>query len=170
MARILLVPRGMSEQADQLKQRTRQFTLDVIELTKAFPTAEPGLTIKRQLLKAATSVAFSAIIIAVMRRQVAGFAISVSIVGFFASCDGLKSPTYPAVNKDVAITTSRQSPASSSMRRNRSGRTSSRGFNNGCRKSRHRPARGGLDAPSNMQWQTVEAAKQKDKTERRGCR
>jgi hypothetical protein len=28
---------------------------------------------------------------------------------------------------------------------------------------------GGADAPSNMQWQTVEAAKEKDRTERRGC-
>lgn len=29
---------------------------------------------------------------------------------------------------------------------------------------------GGADAPSNMQWQTVEAAKLKDKTERIGCK
>lgn len=29
---------------------------------------------------------------------------------------------------------------------------------------------GGLDAPANMQWQTIAAAKDKDKTERRGCR
>jgi hypothetical protein len=29
---------------------------------------------------------------------------------------------------------------------------------------------GGADAPSNMQWQTVEAAKIKDKTERIGCK
>jgi hypothetical protein len=29
---------------------------------------------------------------------------------------------------------------------------------------------GGLDAPSNMQWQTVAEAKAKDKTERIGCR
>jgi hypothetical protein len=28
---------------------------------------------------------------------------------------------------------------------------------------------GGPDAPSNMQWQTVEAAKEKDKWERKGC-
>jgi hypothetical protein len=28
---------------------------------------------------------------------------------------------------------------------------------------------GGLDDPSNMQWQTTEAAKEKDKTERRNC-
>jgi hypothetical protein len=29
---------------------------------------------------------------------------------------------------------------------------------------------GGTDAPSNMQWQTIAAAKAKDKTERVGCR
>jgi hypothetical protein len=31
-------------------------------------------------------------------------------------------------------------------------------------------ARGGADAPSNMQWQSREEAKAKDKVERRGCR
>lgn len=29
---------------------------------------------------------------------------------------------------------------------------------------------GGVDSPSNMQWQTTAAAKEKDKTERTGCR
>ena len=29
---------------------------------------------------------------------------------------------------------------------------------------------GGADAPSNMQWQTIEEAKVKDRVERRGCR
>lgn len=28
---------------------------------------------------------------------------------------------------------------------------------------------GGVDSPSNMQWQTKEAAKQKDRWERKGC-
>lgn len=28
---------------------------------------------------------------------------------------------------------------------------------------------GGADSPSNMQWQTIQAAKAKDKTERKGC-
>jgi hypothetical protein len=28
---------------------------------------------------------------------------------------------------------------------------------------------GGRDAPSNMRWQTIEAARLKDKSERRGC-
>ena len=46
----------MSEQANELKRRTHQFGLDVIELAKTFPAAEPGPTIKRQLLKAVTSV------------------------------------------------------------------------------------------------------------------
>ena len=33
-----------------------------------------------------------------------------------------------------------------------------------------RLACGGLDAPSNMKWQTIAAAKAKDKIERIGCR
>jgi four helix bundle protein len=56
VAHIVLLPLGMSEKADELRRRTYQFTLDVIELAKTFPTVEPGPTIKRQLLKAATSV------------------------------------------------------------------------------------------------------------------
>jgi hypothetical protein len=47
----------MSGQAGELKRRTFQFTLDVIERAKTFPDGEPGPAIKRQLLKAATSVA-----------------------------------------------------------------------------------------------------------------
>lgn len=46
----------MSEQAEQLKARTRQFALDVIELIKLLPSSEPGPTVRRQLTKAATSV------------------------------------------------------------------------------------------------------------------
>jgi four helix bundle protein len=46
----------MSEQSGLLKRRTFQFTLDVIELNKTFPVSGPGPTIRRQLLKAATSV------------------------------------------------------------------------------------------------------------------
>ncbi|MBI3402886.1 MAG: four helix bundle protein [Acidobacteria bacterium] len=56
LAYIVLLSSGMSEQADELKKRTYQFTLDVIELAKTFSAVEPGPTIKRQLLKAATSV------------------------------------------------------------------------------------------------------------------
>ena len=46
----------MSEQSEQLKRRTRRFALDVFELIKLLPRDEPGPTIKRQLVKASTSV------------------------------------------------------------------------------------------------------------------
>jgi len=49
----------MSEQAERLKQRTMRFALDVCELIKHLPANEPGPTVKRQLAKAATSVAFN---------------------------------------------------------------------------------------------------------------
>jgi four helix bundle protein len=47
---------GMSEQAERLKERTFRFAVGVIELTKEFPSTEPGPTIQRQLTKAATSI------------------------------------------------------------------------------------------------------------------
>jgi four helix bundle protein len=50
---------GMSEQAERLKQRTMRFALDVCELIQQLPAHEPGPTVKRQLAKAATSVAFN---------------------------------------------------------------------------------------------------------------
>jgi four helix bundle protein len=46
----------MSEQADRLKERTFRFALDVIELAKGFPAAEPGATVSRQLIRSATSL------------------------------------------------------------------------------------------------------------------
>lgn len=46
----------MSEQADLLKQRTFQFALDAIELTRAFPQTEPGRMVARQFMRSATSV------------------------------------------------------------------------------------------------------------------
>ena len=46
----------MSEQAEQLKNRTRRFALDVIQLIKLLPGLEPGPTIRRQLAKSATSM------------------------------------------------------------------------------------------------------------------
>jgi hypothetical protein len=46
----------VSEQSERLKQRTRRFALDVLELIKLLPRDEPGPTVKRQLTKAATSV------------------------------------------------------------------------------------------------------------------
>jgi four helix bundle protein len=49
----------MSEQSEQLKKRTMRFALDVCALIKKLPYDEPGPTAKRQLAKAATSVAFN---------------------------------------------------------------------------------------------------------------
>ena len=49
----------MGDVAEQLKQRTMRFALDVCALIRQFPVDEPGPTAKRQLAKAATSVAFN---------------------------------------------------------------------------------------------------------------
>ena len=50
----------MSEVAERLKERTMRFALDVCELIKGLSPAEPGPTVRRrQLAKAATSVAFN---------------------------------------------------------------------------------------------------------------
>ena len=49
----------MSEAAERLKERTMRFALDVCALIKSLPQAEPGPTVRRQLAKAATSVAFN---------------------------------------------------------------------------------------------------------------
>ena len=49
----------MSETAERLKERTMRFALDVCELIKHLPQSEPGPTVRRQLAKAATSVAFN---------------------------------------------------------------------------------------------------------------
>jgi four helix bundle protein len=46
----------MSEQADWLRQRTFQFALDVIELTRSFPATDAGRIVGRQLARSATSV------------------------------------------------------------------------------------------------------------------
>ena len=46
----------MSEQSERLKQLTRRFALDVLEIIKLLPRDEPGPTVKRQLTKAVTSV------------------------------------------------------------------------------------------------------------------
>jgi four helix bundle protein len=47
----------MRDQGEQLKERTKRFALDVLELVSALPHSEPGPTIRRQLTKSATSVA-----------------------------------------------------------------------------------------------------------------
>ena len=49
----------MSDQSELLKKRTMRFALDVCALIKKLPYDEPGPTAKRQLAKAATSVAFN---------------------------------------------------------------------------------------------------------------
>jgi four helix bundle protein len=49
----------VSEQSERLKERARQFALDVLELIKLLPHEEPGPTVKRQLTKAVTSVAMN---------------------------------------------------------------------------------------------------------------
>jgi four helix bundle protein len=49
----------MSEQAELLKARTMRFALDVCALLKQLPHDEPGPTVRRQLAKSSTSVAFN---------------------------------------------------------------------------------------------------------------
>ena len=49
----------MSEETELLKQRSMRFALDVCALIKQLPHDEPGPTVKRQLAKAATGVAFN---------------------------------------------------------------------------------------------------------------
>lgn len=48
---------GMETFSEQLKQRTKQFALDVIRLFRSLPKTEEARVIGRQLLKSATSVA-----------------------------------------------------------------------------------------------------------------
>ena len=58
VARVLLVLAwlAMSEQADRLKQRTFQFAVDVITLTRGFSATDEARHIGRQLTRSATSV------------------------------------------------------------------------------------------------------------------
>jgi four helix bundle protein len=49
----------MSEETELLKRRTMQFALDACALLKQLPRDEPGPTVKRQLAKASTGVAFN---------------------------------------------------------------------------------------------------------------
>ncbi len=49
----------MSEEAERLKARTMRFALDVCGLIRRLPHEEPGPTVKRQLAKAATGLAFN---------------------------------------------------------------------------------------------------------------
>jgi four helix bundle protein len=54
-----VLPFVMSEESERLKERTMRFALDVCALIKHLPQFEPGPTVRRQLAKAATSVAFN---------------------------------------------------------------------------------------------------------------
>jgi len=49
----------MGEIAEELKARTMRFALEVCELLKRLPHSEPSDTVRRQLTKSATSVAFN---------------------------------------------------------------------------------------------------------------
>jgi four helix bundle protein len=49
----------MSEIADEMKQRTMRFALDVCALIQHLPLSEPGPTVRHQLARSATGVAFN---------------------------------------------------------------------------------------------------------------
>jgi four helix bundle protein len=49
----------MSEQAEQLQERTMQFAVDVCELIKLLPAWEPRPTVRHQLAKSSTSTAMN---------------------------------------------------------------------------------------------------------------
>lgn len=47
----------MSEFAEKLKQRTKQFAIDIIQFTQTFPKSDEAFIIKKQLLRSSFSVA-----------------------------------------------------------------------------------------------------------------
>src|SRR5262245_55262066 len=49
----------MSEISEQLKRRTMRFALDVCRLIRQLPPHEPGPTVKRQLARSSTGIAFN---------------------------------------------------------------------------------------------------------------
>src|SRR5215471_18199711 len=49
----------MSDESEQLKKRTMQFALSVCGILHELPAQEPGPTIRRQLAKASTGMAFN---------------------------------------------------------------------------------------------------------------
>ena len=59
MAFAVLLRKGMGDEAERLKRRTMAFALNVCELLRQLPSAEPGPTVRRQLAKSATGVAFN---------------------------------------------------------------------------------------------------------------
>jgi four helix bundle protein len=50
---------GMSDESEQLKKRTMQFALSVCGLLQELPSQEPGPTIRHQLAKSSTGMAFN---------------------------------------------------------------------------------------------------------------
>jgi four helix bundle protein len=50
---------GMSDESEQLKKRTMQFALSVCGLLQELPSQEPGPTIRHQLAKSSTGLAFN---------------------------------------------------------------------------------------------------------------
>jgi len=57
MAQKLHVPLGMTQRADGLKKRSKQFALDVIRYLRTLPSTDEAQTIARQLLRSASGVA-----------------------------------------------------------------------------------------------------------------
>src|SRR5262249_59871665 len=49
----------MSDESEQLKKRTMQFALSVCGILHELPSQEPGPTIRRQLAKSSTGMAFN---------------------------------------------------------------------------------------------------------------
>jgi four helix bundle protein len=58
-ALIVLRSPPLSDQAEQLKKRTMRLALDVCRLIRQLSPDEPGPTVRRQLAKSATGVAFN---------------------------------------------------------------------------------------------------------------
>jgi four helix bundle protein len=59
LALIVRVALAMSDEAERLKARTMRFALNVCGLLKKLLPSEPGPTVRRQLAKCATGVAFN---------------------------------------------------------------------------------------------------------------
>ncbi|HEY2906473.1 MAG TPA: four helix bundle protein, partial [Vicinamibacterales bacterium] len=59
LAQFVLLGGSMSEVTEELKIRTMRFALDVCAVIRQLPFEEPGPTVKRQLAKASTGVAFN---------------------------------------------------------------------------------------------------------------
>jgi four helix bundle protein len=59
LAQFVLLGGDMSEVTEELKARTMRFALDVCAMIRHLPFEEPGPTVKRQLAKASTGVAFN---------------------------------------------------------------------------------------------------------------